>query len=218
MQEAPSSVVLVGPFTAATWMQYVQPGGGLMLTASGAFQPADVPTARSPTADYDLLLWLSGIDTGKVAGHSLPLYVSRLSKAQTLIEQGESGLLMGSPPEPFVAAVQQLFDAAVADAAALHQLESVEGVQGVAYIPVQYRPKAVAVVGAFHVMWMGFTVATCPTKSSAKTTAKYLFKLLRVMQQDSTTSVSQLANAWAAFWAVAVSSSAGFDPPFQVSP
>lgn len=218
MQEAPFAVVTVGPFTAAVWMQYVQTGGGLMLTTTGSFQPADVPTARLTPADVDLLLWLSGIDSGLVAGHSIALYAERLSKAQALLKPGENGLLMGSPAEPFVPPVQQLFQAAIADAAALTSSSSAKGAKLVPYIPVPYRPKAVVVAGAFQVSWMGFTICTCPTKSAAKTTAKYLFKFLRVVQQDSTMSVSQLANAWAAFWAVAVSSSLGFDPPFTVSP
>lgn len=82
------------------------------------------------------------------------------------------------------------------------------------YVPVQYRPKAVTVVGSHQVQWMGYTICNCPSKSAAKTCAKYLFKHLRVLQGDADTSISQLANAWAAFWGVANSSSTGFDPPF----
>lgn len=89
LQEAPAALQEVGLITAAFWQQYVQPKGGLVLSSTGSFRPLDVPTAKIPTTEIDLVGWILGADQGKVAGHSIQEYVARLRRSLTLTEQGK---------------------------------------------------------------------------------------------------------------------------------
>ena len=85
------------------------------------------------------------------------------------------------------------------------------------YIPVQFRPRVSMVSGVYLVIWMGNTIASCKTKSNAKTIAKYISKCCRELTDASPVYTGSMQLSWQAFLAAAANPANGFIPPLDVT-
>jgi pimeloyl-ACP methyl ester carboxylesterase len=214
--EAPNMTVQAGFTAAVNWSLYVQPKGGMQLDSLGTITVQQLPGRTLPIVALQLAAWLSGADAFGSAGHALNTYLTRLNAA-----------IAGAGPVPNVNAppavaetptplTQQAFNADAAIVAAGVQVIALGRSPMALYVPIQYRPKVVFFAGVYKVMWMGYTMADCPTKSAAKTYAKYIFRMARTLVDATTTYSGSTQNGWRDFLTAASNPTGGFLPVLTV--
>ena len=215
--EAPAASIAVGFGTVFAWSKYIQGHGGIVEFSDGTTLVSNLPPEFLPITEGQLAAWVSGATPPGGDAHSLFTYVSRVALSAAREAQAKTPANTGSGPEVYSPVTLQTFLADAATfAAALKVALALEG-KTVLYVPPVYRPRVIFSFDTYHVNWMGYTIADCPTKSNAKTIAKYIFKAMRELVDANPTYSGSMQNAWRDFLTAAANPANGFLPPLNVT-
>lgn len=215
--EAPTALIAVGFPTAFFWTAYSQVQGGIQLEANGEGSPAVLPGRSVPATDVQLAQWLASAYSIGGDPHSQFTYQSRmaLSAAKEALSPPAFNVGSGAEGDSTLTESAFLSDKASFAAALTNAMHEESG--SMLYVPVNFRPKVTFIAGVYSVVWMGDTMGQFPTKSGAKTYAKYLFKFLREHSDASMLFSGSATDAWPR-WLVAASNPLnGFLPTLTVT-
>jgi hypothetical protein len=213
--EAPIGTFAIGFLAAYQLSQYVQTGGGAILTFDGLLVPATLPVIIAPIADVTLLAWALDANSFLSNGHFYRTYLQRLGLFNQPIPGPQVSAPAGLKGELEPALTPQVFNLGPVAGPAVMGASDIMATISV-YIPVVHRAKAMKVGAVYVVIWEGQTIAQGQTKSNARTLAKYINKWLRVMQTVNTVYRTPFGNAFQNYILAAGSPSAGFMPVLNV--
>ena len=206
----PGIVIAFGVLGALRAQSFVQPKGGLQITAAGAVSDADVPTIPDAGFTGSLAQWLFDMAAGAAPDHAINTYINRLTLAGNLAS--DKGFIEGGDIEKVDrGGIRLVRDGARRYQTIVYALERQQNAPAVV-VPEPELFIAVKQEGTWVVQFADQVVALCGTRRAARRLAFDANTFLRNLQARAAVDPSAIVEGLQQYFALAQEPGSGFSP------
>jgi hypothetical protein len=213
--EAPAASFALGLAASAAIAAWVQPRGGSVLTSQGNLYAREYPPYVLPFKDINLLVWATQGNRFPAIEHNMDTYDARMpAQVAELGPQVPTWPASFKPDtyDPPTAAIWAMGPSAFPGILLEKEMTTKSSV----YIPPAYRARFQRVGTTWSVVWLDQIVLSQLNQARARTEAKHLNRLLRVLMNTGLLFQQQWLDSWTQWITAASSTPAGFMPLLPV--